>query len=193
MKEKVPIHNIVLKLHRSRIQTTVIYDTPASPISSNNSFELISYNPSTVSSSEDFFYLMRCSHKNKFLEDVHNTKVEYRKIYRDLPFRERLNREESVAKDIIGSCANKGKLMQDGYEYLQKNRQVAIDCLNMLDRIKCRIEYEIKIKFEDVSQESMTDCIDGLCKALLIWKEISYFIHQTVIIDIRDGLIAQHY
>ena len=120
-------HNIVLQLQQSRIQTTLFDDIPASPISSINYFDSSSYNSSTVSSSEDIlFYEMTRGHKNKFLEDVHNTKVNYKKKYRDLFFQEKLNREESVAKDIIGSCANTGNLMQDSYKYLQKNKQVAI-------------------------------------------------------------------
>ena len=94
----------------------------------------------------------RLQHKTKFSGDIltYGSSEDIRKSYKDLTMRERNRRTEKYTKMILASCINRGDLIEHGAKYLDRNVDLAIDVITMLDAIKHRAQSELGINFSSI-------------------------------------------
>jgi hypothetical protein len=116
----------------------------------------------------------RTAYKEDFRESVLEIAGKYRKAYRNLSPNERRRRINTLSKEILAACVHGATLAQDGDTYLDKNKDLAVDVVNILDSIRFRVQKEIKlnlnhIKFGSVltppdlvDEESVEESVGGL-------------------------------
>ena len=85
---------------------------------------------------------------NKF--DAFASKVEsyaqtYRKPYKDLKFRSRLSRIDECVAQIVACCIDKNRLEKDGIRYIEKDEDLANECLNIVNSIRERLALKMKM------------------------------------------------
>jgi len=99
-------------------------------------------------------------HKANFPEYSLDTRTTYCNTYRSLSLQKRVKREQLVAKEILAAFIIDAKQWkQDQYGYLCGNKVLASDCLKIIDRVKKRIEKNLRIELDDLSGKT-TPLID---------------------------------
>ena len=74
------------------------------------------------------------SHKEKFFEDVLFGAQKYRRNYRELAQRQRVERVEQLAKDVLSACVNQKEAKDAGRTYLKDNKELQMDVLTFLGK-----------------------------------------------------------
>ena len=77
-----------------------------------------------------------------FKDKVKTEVKRYRKSYKELSFKSRMERTDEICSHIIAACIDKG---EDGDEYYINNEEFANDVLNIVRCIESRLS--IKLKF----------------------------------------------
>ena len=72
------------------------------------------------------------SHQEKFLSDVISGAESYRRSYRNLKNRQRNERVEEIAKNVMSACINREDAVKNGENYLKNNKDLQIDVLTFL-------------------------------------------------------------
>ena len=100
------------------------------------------------------------THKSKVIFNILKFEGKYRKRHSCLKLRDHIRRSGSIATDIISSCTHFPLLKEQGYEYLQKNEDLAVDIATFLDEIKFRIQKELCINFTYIEEKGMTPLVE---------------------------------
>ena len=94
----------------------------------------------------------KMSVKDKFTFDVIKS-CTYYKSYRECKFRERKNRIHALMTSVLAICSNKKALNEKKNDYLIKNRDLAVDCLMIIDLVKDLIQEKLQVNMADISDE----------------------------------------
>ena len=74
------------------------------------------------------------THKKNFFEDVLSGAKKYRRNYRELGNRQRVERVEQLAKDVMSACINQNAARQSGENFLKNNAELQMDVLTFLGK-----------------------------------------------------------
>jgi DNA-directed RNA polymerase subunit M/transcription elongation factor TFIIS len=101
----------------------------------------------------------RRSNTNIFEDDV--LRNYYKVKFRDLVMKERKRRKLKLAKDVIGMCIDRNEFKNKGMNYLEKNSDVAISMLDLIDGVKVLLEKYLKASFKSICADEVLLPIDG--------------------------------
>ena len=137
---------------------------PPSPSNNRTNIDVTTSVPVKVST--------RKSSKDVFHEKVLSNFL--RKPFGRVNMRERQNRMNDLAAQVLNYCVDRKQFREDGTNYMMNNRDLAIDVLNLIDGMKKVIERKTKIKFhdiEDVAMDPLEDDANGHIRTLDETKE----------------------
>ena len=91
----------------------------------------------------------------RLLQKFHFTKSVLKEFYR-VPFgrlsmRQRRLRMAEIGKGVLGSCVDRKAFKKDSDGYLYKNKQLAIEIINLLDGVKEYIATKLHINFDSLN------------------------------------------
>ena len=89
---------------------------------------------------------------NRILEESEIVRFPFNR----LSLLERERRVQKMADTVIGSCVDRRKIKEEGLNHLIGNMDLEIDVLTLLDGIKNRIQYELKMNLETVNNDNVT-------------------------------------
>ena len=93
------------------------------------------------------------SNKQIFADDVMlRAKKKYRRPFKKLKYYQRKERVKELSRDVVASCFR-------GYSDLEKNKQLGIDVITLLDEVKMNICMQLNLSFTEI-QKYMTPPAD---------------------------------
>ena len=95
----------------------------------------------------------RTGHKQKWYDGVLEASSPYKIPFRKLSMVQRTRRIDAVAKLVIATCVDRGEMRLRGKTYFERNDNLAVDVVTVLDWLRTRLQYELKVnlKTETVS------------------------------------------
>ena len=118
--------------------------------------------------SEIDLHAKQLSQKFHFTESV--LKEFYRVPFGRLSMRQRRLRMAEIGKGVLGSCVDRKAFKKDSDGYLYKNKQLAIEIINLLDGVKEYIATKLHINFDSLNDVAVVpieeDCDGGLITTL---------------------------
>ena len=87
------------------------------------------------------------THKEKFFEDVVSGSQVYRRGYRHLKIRQRVERVEEVAKSVMSACIVREKALQNSQDYFLNNEELQVDVMTFVGEVTLRLERDLKLNF----------------------------------------------
>ena len=96
-----------------------------------------------------------------FKDNVIKLAKEYRKPFRKLRWRKRVERVDSIACSIVACCINKVDLKNEGIEYIIGNNHFANDVLNVVNFLKDRLESKLKVNLRSIQYPDACDLPDS--------------------------------
>ena len=104
--------------------------------------------------------------KDKFRNDVLG-KNYFKVPFGKLTMRQRRIRMNEVSKLLLGCCIDRQEYKRDNDEYLNNNKELAVEILNLISGVQEVLENKMKIRFSDLETESMAPpADDGLIDVL---------------------------
>ena len=114
----------------------------------------------------------RMPSKSKYKKEVLDKKNYFRIPFGRLSMRQRRIRMNDLSKVLLANCIDRQEYKRDDDGYLNGNKDLAIDILNLLSGVKEVLENKMKIRFSDLESESMEPPTeDGLIDVLNIEKK----------------------
>ena len=95
----------------------------------------------------------RTGNKTRWYNSLKKASLKYKYSYRQLVIRERVRRVEEVSMIVLSGCVEKTILKSDGHLYLLYNKDLAVDAITLLDCIRNRVRYELKVKMWNVCEK----------------------------------------
>ena len=74
------------------------------------------------------------THKKKFFEDVLAGAEKYRRSYRELGDRQRVERVEQLAKNVMSACINQKGARDSDEQFIKNNEELQMDILTFLGK-----------------------------------------------------------
>jgi len=135
-----------------------------------------------------------------FASKVQSYSKTYRKAYKHLKFRSRLSRIDECVAQIVACCIDKEKLENQGIRYIEKDEDLANECLNIVNSIRERLALKMKmdlpmevepIPLVDGDEEEKEKGLD-LETAMKILSESTGNGYERVRKELKKKLPAKH-
>ena len=63
---------------------------------------------------------------------------------------EQTKRIDAVAKLVMATCIDRVEMNRKGVTYFKWNEELAVDIITVLDSLKTRLHYELKLNFKEL-------------------------------------------
>ena len=96
----------------------------------------------------------------KFIDRISEFAIPFRKPFRRLKLRKRIDRVDDIACQIIASCVDKVEVQKHGIEYIVGNEQFAHEVLNIFNGIRDRLESKLRVNIHDIEYPDALELIE---------------------------------
>ena len=86
-------------------------------------------------------------------QDLQEKSAKYRFQYSSLSMRERNRRVSFLAEEVLASCINISELKRSGSNYIQRNKDLLIDVVTVMDMVKLKLEHMMKMRLSSAGDE----------------------------------------
>ena len=86
-------------------------------------------------------------------QSLREKSAKYRFQYSSLSMRERNRRVSFLAEEVLASCINTPELIRAGFDYIQKNKDLLIDVVTVMDMVKLKLEHILKMRLSTAGDE----------------------------------------
>jgi hypothetical protein len=95
----------------------------------------------------------RIGHKKKLFNEVYDESSKYKMSFRRLSMKERLIRTDSLAKLVLSTCVDRVEMKTIGKTYFDRNKELAVDVLTLLEYLRHRIQYKLKLNLRQYEKD----------------------------------------
>ena len=110
---------------------------------------------------------LRLGQKKKFRKDVLDSY--YKVPFGTLTMRQRRIQMSEIGKTILAACIDREKFRKNASMYIEGNKKLGIEILNLLDGVKEFLESKLRIRLDEIQDEPMCPIEndeDGLIEVL---------------------------
>ena len=142
--------SIILKNHKTKHNSTRSNGSSSSTSLSSSLSQSTTTNTSSSNTNEQ---TSNISYYREFLNEIlqkDTSQVPSFKIpFAQLKFKNKNTRIQCIAKLVLASCIDKEECREKQKQYIQKNKNLAVDVMNFLDGMKVWIEKKIVLKLDE--------------------------------------------
>ena len=90
--------------------------------------------------------------KHKFIHRILVAASKFKKPFKNLLWRKRLERIDNICIDVIASCIDRKRASEEGVDYIVGNTEFAHEVLNIVNVMKERLELKLKVDLKAIEQ-----------------------------------------
>ena len=165
--EKPSITNILTRSERAFMRGRI----PATSLKGIKSINLkISGDEDVVVDTSKLSTTKGYSYSKMYEQDIIKlSNKKYKVPFGKLTMRQKKMRSFDLSKSVLSACIDRKQYKEFGADYLENNKELGVDCLNLLDSLKNSIEKKMKMSFQDLQDapiESVPNDPQGLITTL---------------------------
>jgi len=96
----------------------------------------------------------------KFIDRISEFAIPFRKPFRRLKLRKRIDRVDDIACQIIASCVDKVEVQKHGIEYIVGSEIFAHEVLNIFNGVRDRLESKLRVNIHDIEYPDALELIE---------------------------------